>query len=123
MIEVKHIDFKFNELGGCQHNKLRQDMSYARGQELGALILANLDKYVTVAKVDTVEPEEAYRLTNSIDTNWVERKTDGVEVVIAGKCRSTSIGDILIKNGKMLMVDSFGFFDLELTGSEVLESA
>jgi hypothetical protein len=66
-------------------------------------------KLTLVARVDTNELDDAYRLTNHIDSDWQENP--GVEAVgDAGKgARSTSVGDVLEMNDGYWMVASFGF--------------
>jgi len=117
---VKQIDFKYNELGTCEHNELRRDMSCYRGEELGQMVLANLDKYVVVAEVQGEKLEDAYRLTNSIETSWYENEDPIIDVKVTEGTRSTSIGDIIEKDGVMFMVDSYGYLNLdELLGRTI----
>lgn len=73
------------------------------------------EKYVLVAEVATDDLDEAYRLTNTIDKYWCDN--DGVTVLSfmhkdrKGHCgnRSTSVGDVMVHNGKVFAVASFGF--------------
>jgi len=117
---VKQIDFKYNELGTCEHNELRRDMSCYRGEELGQMVLANLDKYVVVAEVQGEKLEDAYRLTNSIETSWYKNEDPIIDVKVTEGTRSTSIGDIIEKDGVMFMVDSYGYLNLdELLGRTI----
>ena len=52
-----------------------------------------LDQYRFVGVVDANDPEDVFRITNHIDSDW----TTNPEVDIAmGRCRSTSVGDIIV---------------------------
>jgi len=67
-----------------------------------------LDEVVLVAEVKSDDLEDAYRLTNNIDSAWKR----GIDVTYLGPpdgCRSTSMGDILEHDGKFFVVDTFGF--------------
>lgn len=50
--------------------------------------------YEHVANVRTDELGEAFQLTNTIDAPWWEN--EGVEKLVAGGRRSTSVGDIAV---------------------------
>jgi hypothetical protein len=89
---------------------LRIEFDFARGEKLVELVKANLKEYTEVADVDTNDLDEAYRLTNSIDTVWYKDNEDVFPTRIAEQgCRSTSIGDIMYAHGKWFVVDSYGF--------------
>jgi hypothetical protein len=47
-----------------------------------------------VATVETFNPEDAYRLTNHIDSDWT--KNPGVHA-LEGNHRSTSVGDLIVR--------------------------
>lgn len=83
------------------------------------------ENYTLVAIIDPVagEPvslDDAYMLTNHIDCHWWENK--GVTLV-GEKTRSTSVGDVIFRNGKAHMVARFGFDEIQkpeaLLGLEV----
>jgi hypothetical protein len=69
--------------------------------------------YHAVATVDTDDLDEAFRLTNTIDTPWWEN--DGVAVVSPVRCtklwgmRSTSVGDVMIRHNVCWIVAAAGF--------------
>lgn len=66
---------------------------------------------VKVAEVDCDDLSNAYALTNSIESSWVEN--DGVKVFASeDRCRSTSVGDVMRLNGHVHMVGMVGFTDL-----------
>jgi len=58
-----------------------------------------------VAHVDTDNLDEAFRLTNHIDSDWSTNE----KVATIAKSRSTSVGDILQLNGQFWMVANIGF--------------
>ncbi|PSB01384.1 hypothetical protein [Merismopedia glauca] len=61
---------------------------------------------VKVAEVATDSLEEAFSLTNHIDSNW----TNNPEVTaVPGKHRSTCVGDVLEKDGQKYRIAAFGF--------------
>lgn len=66
------------------------------------------------AIVETDELEEAYALTNNIDSSWTQNK--GVKCYTL-KPRSTSVGDILLHDGKYHVVEMVGF--REVTAEEM----
>ena len=61
---------------------------------------------VNVAVVDTDNLTEAFNSTNHIHSCWMENSCVQAE---PGKYRSTSIGDVLEKNGLRYVVESTGF--------------
>jgi hypothetical protein len=73
-----------------------------------------------VATVDTTDPEEAFRITNHIDSDWTQNP--GVRA-LEGSHRSTSVGDLLVegtpggRGSKHLIVEPVGF--RELTWEEI----
>ena len=115
---VKQMDFNWNGIT-YEYNELRRDVDCYRGEDLARIILNNKDRLKTVASMvmggklsDILE--DAYRLTNNIDSPWM-----GGEVLEIGtvsedaKGRSTSIGDVVVVEGVEYMVDSFGFTCLD----------
>lgn len=66
------------------------------------------DRLVKVAEVATDDLDEAFRLTNHIDSNWCRNK--GVTCLVPG--RSTSVGDVMEKDGVRYLVASMGFTKL-----------
>jgi hypothetical protein len=67
-------------------------------------------KFCHVADVETNDLEESYFLTNSVNCPWWVNK--GVEKHIAEPCRSTSVGDALVRDGKWYAVCNFGFKEI-----------
>jgi hypothetical protein len=59
------------------------------------------------------ELEVAWRLTNNIDSSWSLEPATGVHPVMAPGAnrgrRSSMVGDVFELNGKVLVVDTFGF--------------
>ena len=70
--------------------------------------------FALVAKVDTEHIGEAFRLTNSIDKPWT--KNEEVEVVGSrlpttySKFRSTSVGDVVVKDGTPYLCRMMGWW-------------
>jgi len=69
-------------------------------------------KYKHVATYFDDNMSNAYCLTQNFDHSWVETEEDLLSVKVEGGCRSTMIGDIMIKNGVIFMVDRVGFTEL-----------
>jgi len=65
------------------------------------------------AVVETFDLDEAYKLTNNIDTPWPAN--EGVEAT-GLSLRSTSVGDVLVKGMTYYVVESEGY--RELTDTE-----
>lgn len=66
--------------------------------------------YEQVATVDTNDLDKAYEFTNHIDQHWWDNPR--VTVVEPRRHRSTSVGDLMHMDGKVFMVDSFGFTEV-----------
>lgn len=65
-----------------------------------------------VAEVNTDNLNTAYRDTNTIDQYWWENQ--GVTRKFEGEgCRSTSVGDVMEKDGEFFVVAMCGFEKLE----------
>ena len=62
-----------------------------------------------VARVDTDNLDEAFRLTNHIDSDWSTNE----KVATIAKSRSTSVGDILQFNGQFWIVANLGFVKIQ----------
>lgn len=58
---------------------------------------------------------EAYYLTNSVDTAWYETTREDIQVeeIVKKGCRSTSVGDIIQVAGETYMVAGSGFRHIE----------
>lgn len=65
--------------------------------------------YKKVAEVNTTNLDSAYELTNNIDTSWDQNF--GVTPVKIGN-RSTSVGDLLLSDSELYVVDRMGFTKL-----------
>jgi len=66
--------------------------------------------YEVVAEVVADCLDTAFRLTNSIDTPWIDNKE---VITIKKNLRSTSVGDVIIAtSGKPFIVASCGFEEL-----------
>ncbi len=76
--------------------------------------VADIEGRHAVESID-VWLEEAYKLTNSIDSAWYETNSSFVDVSVEALkgCRSTSIGDIVQIQGVSYMVASCGFLQIK----------
>lgn len=72
-----------------------------------AVVKRNRRDYRLVAEVNTVDLDTAYRLTNNIDDVWT--KNPGVKVYVGESDRSTSVGDLLVKDNITYIVAAIGF--------------
>jgi len=63
-----------------------------------------------VAEVEGDDLERAFSATNHIDSDWSENAD--VQVMTAERCRSTSVGDLVLRDGSTFVVDKFGFSEL-----------
>jgi hypothetical protein len=76
------------------------------------------DGYTQVAVVATDDCDTAFSLTNHIDRSWTENP--GVTMHTACGVRSTSVGDVLVKNGQAWLVSNIGFTAIEAGASAVV---
>ena len=75
--------------------------------------------YELVALVDTNDLEEAWELTNHVDSDWT--KGDKVLVDNDGE-RSSMVGDVFERNGWFGVVDMAGFSNFDDEDGSVLRS-
>jgi len=66
---------------------------------------------VLVAEIDG-DLNDAYHLTQNIEESWAQN-TDSKVKAKCDECRSTSVGDVMEKDGVFYVVASFGFDVLE----------
>jgi hypothetical protein len=71
-------------------------------------------EYTYVAHVDDWALDDAFRLTNHIESSWTDNEKV-TEMDVANSKRSTSVGDIVqtVNNGKLFMVAQFGFEEID----------
>jgi hypothetical protein len=67
--------------------------------------------YQLVAVVEAGTLEEVYRLTNHIDHDWRENAL--VRTLATTPPRSTSVGDVLVRDGQAWIVARVGFIPLD----------
>jgi hypothetical protein len=112
-VTVRHLDDKDYREMSCIFD---EDKRVAFAKE----VIKN-NNYIRVADLELGGPlggilNEAYFLTNSVDTSWY--KTDREDIIVAegfeGGCRSTSIGDIIQVAGETYMVASVGFKHIDM---------
>jgi hypothetical protein len=64
-----------------------------------------------VAEVEGDELERAFSATNHVDRDWADNQD--VEVKTTSPRRSTSVGDLVVRDGVMFVVDKFGFSEVQ----------
>jgi hypothetical protein len=73
-------------------------------EERAQVVRENYHQYDCVVEIpDCKSLDEAYSLTQNFESPWAVRF--GIE----DQKRSTSVGDVIVMDGKAFMVDSFGF--------------
>ena len=113
MIEVYHFDMRHAVSEGKTLYFLSPSLSEVKD-------LAEKGLYQKVADVFTDDLEFAFEKTNHINNSWQENK----EVhALAGKHRSTSVGDLFIKENEVFLVSSIGFEKMPNELKDLLESA
>jgi hypothetical protein len=111
MITVLHLSERATRDQRCDAM-----MGYNEAKHLGhcaALLTAGL--YQCVALVVTDDLDFAYEVTNHIDRAWNDPELAigrGVIPASPDRQRSTSVGDILVKDNEYFVVASFGFKSL-----------
>ena len=63
-------------------------------------------EFRAVAEVETDDLDKAFNLTNTIEVGWWENA--GVKALV-DRTRSTSIGDVMERDGEFFTVDRIGF--------------
>ncbi|OUM04474.1 hypothetical protein [Variovorax sp. JS1663] len=64
-----------------------------------------------VAEVEGDDLERAFSATNHIDRDWSDNPD--VEVKTTNPRRSTSVGDLVVRDGTTFIVDKFGFSEIQ----------
>lgn len=108
MIEVFHLKWIGAGLSKAENDL--QAKAIIGGDVEAVEELASQGRYEKVAEVASSDWEEAFELTNTIDSYWGEneRVSD-----LVGQCRSTSVGDVMLMNGVARVVASCGFEELK----------
>ena len=75
----------------------------AKWRELGL-------SFELVAEVEGDNLERAFSATNHLDSDWSENPD--VEIKTTNPRRSTSVGDLVVRDGTTFVVDKFGFSEL-----------
>jgi len=73
------------------------------------------ENYTLVALVDGESVDDAFFLTNHVNRPWWEN--DGVTLVGEPKVRSTSVGDVVVRDGESYRCARFGWEKVELPGN------
>lgn len=80
--------------------------------------------YEHVANIKTEDLESAFILSNSISAPWFHENKDKVEMIgeYANGCRSTSVGDIMVReNDSMHFVSTIGFEKLFIEATKQMK--
>lgn len=65
--------------------------------------------YRHVANISVDDLEQAYYLTQHLENDWTE---NSLVHTLVGRCRSSMVGDIFIRDGSMYFVDVVGFREI-----------
>lgn len=65
-------------------------------------------EYRLVAVVDSGDLEDGFRFTNHIESDWAKQPAD-IVTPLPGQHRSTSVGDIIVRDGATYIVAGSGF--------------
>lgn len=65
-------------------------------------------EYHLVAVVDSGDLEDGFRFTNHIETDWAKQPAE-IVTALPGDHRSTSVGDIIVRDGGTYIVAGCGF--------------
>lgn len=79
------------------------------------LMAIALGEYTAVAEVAAHDLDWAYRSTNHIEVSWTENEN---VTALLEEVRSTSVGDIMEKDGEFYVVASMGFTKLDIDNME-----
>lgn len=98
------------------NTKLFSDDKYTFALNEGKTSTVRLDELSLVAKLhlQNIKEDEildaAYSLTQTKERDWY--KNPEVELLVTGKQRSTSVGDVFEYNDKFWMISPFGFTEI-----------
>lgn len=87
------------------HNKKFLEYSYKECKEISRELLTQ------VAVIDTDDLEKAFYLSNTIEHSWTENERVSA---VSKKLRSSSTGDVLIKDDEAFIVVPMGFQKITL---------
>lgn len=105
MIKVLHNKRAFDGTFGIK-------LAFAGNEIVNIVGNQPLSDFVHVANVKTDDLEHAFQQTNQID----QPCTENSDVEVIKRARSTSISDIMERNGKFFVVASCGFLEVKLSG-------
>lgn len=112
IIEVYHFD-----MSKAVHNG--KDLYFIRPQEKDVVELVEQGLYNKVAEVKTNDLDKAFELTNHIDREW---QSNHAVTSFSDKARSTSVGDLCVKNDEVFVVSAIGFEKMPETLKYLLEN-
>ena len=80
-----------------------------QGAKLPDVAIGLLNReYHLVAVVDSDDLEDGFRYTNHIETDWAKQPAN-IVTPLPGEHRSTSVGDIIVRDGGTYIVAGCGF--------------
>jgi hypothetical protein len=96
------------------HNPKFLNIAVALKMDSSVLVEDLKADMVHVADVFTDDLDEAFEWTNNIDTPWTKLGTlqGNLKAYVNGPCRSTSVGDVMEKDGDLYLVLPAGFLKL-----------
>lgn len=111
VIEVYH----FNMSKAVNKGK---DLYFIHPEEKDIVQLVEEGLYIKVAEVKTNDLGVAFELTNHIDSQWQKNKEVSA---FTEKARSTSVGDLCVKNDQVFVVSPIGFEKMPDTLKNMLD--
>lgn len=116
MVEVYHWYVQQHARGNAEVVKAYRDVMFGDTEKTKRL-MKSLGEWAIkglvlqpVAKVNGDSLDNAWNLTNHIDSPWTENQ--GLTVLGDGRWRSSSVGDVMKTGGKVFVVGKFGFDDV-----------
>ena len=105
--EIKQVN---GSNGGCDCSpRLRRYAAVTMSAKPEAVIDGLIEgEYHLVAVVDSGDLEDGFRFTNHIETDWAKQPAE-IVTALPGDHRSTSVGDIIVRDGSTYIVAGCGF--------------
>jgi hypothetical protein len=100
----------------ANNDDLRDRMYYekdAEKKEAMCRLLWSRGHYDSVAQIDSDNLRDAFYLTNHIDEDWMESR-DPRLTVMGSNHRSSSVCDVMVKDGVYYYVDRVGYVEMKL---------
>jgi len=101
----------------CVDFMLSVMLSIKQDQQARVARLLAENAYKRVAALQVDDLEEAFVLTNTITRPWYNNPD--ITLYNGRQHRSTSVGDLMLHNNKVFLVDNFGFTELNIPASKL----